>query len=479
MSSDIDKIIIVTSRYIKPNAHKRFGNYIKYIATREGVEKPIPKLKVSQELDREIFMNYLDSRPNSHGLFSETDKSLVLDRVAKEVANHKGAIWTHIVSLKREDAERMGYTDLKHWQDLVRRHISDIAAAQKIAPENIRWYAAFHNKEGKVTVNNKQAEIVRRIFKEYLDGRGVYEISAILNSECVERPPNAEEWYPQFVSNIIANERYIGDSLLQKKYMTDTLPFQKKINRGEKEQYYIINTHQPIIDKETFEAAQKLRKAKAKIYHRSPANKHYPLSRMIRCSCGSGFRRKQSGHGISWTCLKHDRKSEGECSLKPIREQLIYNAFVRMFNKLQAHYKAILVPMVRQLEMLSEREKSDNTQLAELRKEISEIKQQTYLLTMLNSQGTLDGAYFKERTQELDRKLLTAQKQLHANLDDKDGERLDELRKLIGIFERAEQIDEFDEIKFGQIVEKITVLSESVIRFDLIGGIGFTERIVR
>ena len=98
---------------------------------------------------------------------------------------------------------------------------------------------------------------------------------------------------------------------------------------------------------------------------------------------------------------------------------------------------------------------------------------------MLNSQGTLDGAYFKERTQELDRKLVTAQKQLHANLDDKDGERLDELRKLIGIFEKAVPITEFDEIKFGLIVERITVLSESEIRFDLIGGIGFTERIVR
>lgn len=98
---------------------------------------------------------------------------------------------------------------------------------------------------------------------------------------------------------------------------------------------------------------------------------------------------------------------------------------------------------------------------------------------MLNSQGTLDGAYFKERTQELDRKLITAQKQLHANLDDKDGERLGKLRKLIGIFERAEPITDFDEIKFGQVVEKITVLSETEIRFDLISGIGFTERIVR
>ena len=100
-------------------------------------------------------------------------------------------------------------------------------------------------------------------------------------------------------------------------------------------------------------------------------------------------------------------------------------------------------------------------------------------MTVLNSQGTLDGAYFKERTQELDRKLLNAQRQLHAKLDDNDGKKLDELRKLIGIFERAEPIATFDEIKFGQIVEKITVLSETELRFDLIGGIGFTERIAR
>lgn len=139
--------IIVTSRHIKPNAHKKFGNYIKYIATREGVEKPVPKQDPNCELDREIFMKYLNSRPNSHGLFTETDAPFALDNVAKEVADHPGALWTHIVSLKREDAERTGYTNLERWRDLVRRHIPDIAAAQKIAPENIRWYAAFHNKE--------------------------------------------------------------------------------------------------------------------------------------------------------------------------------------------------------------------------------------------------------------------------------------------------------------------------------------------
>ncbi len=134
--------------------------------------------------------------------------------------------------------------------------------------------------------------------------------------------------------------------------------------------------------------------------------------------------------------------------------------------------------MLRQLERLSEKGKSNNVQLANLRKEIAEIKQKTHLLTRLNSEGTLDEAYFTERSQELDRKLQAAQKQLNASLDMND-EKLGELRKLTKIFEKAEPIIEFDEIKFERIVNQIIVLSDSEIRFDLIGGIGFTERIER
>lgn len=115
--------------------------------------------------------------------------------------------------------------------------------------------------------------------------------------------------------------------------------------------------------------------------------------------------------------------------------------------------------MLRQLETLYEREKSGDFQLANLRKDIAEIKGQMHFLNVLNSQGTFDDAYFKSRSRELDRRLLTAQKQLHASLDDAKNERLDELRKLIEILKKSEPIIEFDEIKFGQIVRKITVLS--------------------
>ena len=189
--------IIVTSRYIKPNAHKRFGNYIKYIATREGVAIPENK----REIDREIFMNYLDSRPQSHGLFTGTDEKTVLDKAAKEVANHKGTVWTHIVSLRREDAERMGYNTLDAWRDLVRRHISDIAEAQKISPQNIRWYAAFHNKE-----TNPHVHIVvysQNPKEGYLTNAGIEKI----------RSAFANDIYKDELQNLYQQQTVVRDKL--------------------------------------------------------------------------------------------------------------------------------------------------------------------------------------------------------------------------------------------------------------------------
>ena len=330
--------------------------------------------------------------------------------------------------------------------------------------------------DGKLQINPQKAEIVKQIFSWYANGNGVEEISTKLNRANIPAPRGGK-WLIALISGILTNERYVGGTLLQKSFTTDTLPFRQIANRGEKQQYYIIGTHQPIIERSLFEKVQSL------IRSRKPENDFNPqpsvFRRKIKCICGGTYRRKKNREKIYWVCRNHDHKYIGDCHIRQIGEWVFQSAFIRLWNKLHSHYKAILAPMLKQLETLSEKEKTGNTQLADLRKEISEIKQQTYLLTMLNSQETLDSAYFKERTQELDRKLITAQKQLHAALDDKNTERLNELRKLIGIFERAEPITAFDEIKFGQIVEKVMVLSESEIRFDLIGGIGFTERIAR
>ncbi|MBQ8435492.1 MAG: hypothetical protein IJX24_05730 [Oscillospiraceae bacterium] len=135
--------IIVTSRYLNRSSAQKI-NYVRYIATREGVAPTVS--------ERENYIGYLANRPgavkfNTHGLFSQTDEPIVLDRVVKAVANHKGNVWTHIVSLRRDDAQAMGYDNLTAWRNLVIRQIPYIAKHSKIDMKNLKWYAAFHDKE--------------------------------------------------------------------------------------------------------------------------------------------------------------------------------------------------------------------------------------------------------------------------------------------------------------------------------------------
>lgn len=197
--------LIVTSRYLKSGSGKKkqLYHYVKYIATREGsvpipnANETAPATKSQQELissllhdfpdskelfeyedyqknptikngsalisvildrnmdrltSRENYVGYLANRPGtvkfgSHGLFSQSDEPINLEKVAKDIANHGGNVWTHVVSLRRDNAQAMGYDNLKAWRELVKRQISNIAKNQKIDMANMKWYAAFHDKK--------------------------------------------------------------------------------------------------------------------------------------------------------------------------------------------------------------------------------------------------------------------------------------------------------------------------------------------
>ena len=198
--------IIVTSRYLKSGTQKsknKRRNYTKYIATRETVEvrdqntidrndnatknqkeliddllsdfpeakryleyedfKANPTVENASEListiiernadiigNRQNFVGYMAMRPGvekrgSHGLFNEKDEPIILNQAANEIAEHKGNVWSHVVSLRREDAVRLGFDNSYAWRELVKRHISDIAKAQNIPLCNLKWYAAYHD----------------------------------------------------------------------------------------------------------------------------------------------------------------------------------------------------------------------------------------------------------------------------------------------------------------------------------------------
>ena len=234
--------IIFKCRYIK-NAAEHLENLVTYIATREGVEKippgsrtlPVTKKQkqlmanllsqfpdtadlfeyedylkqptvenasefitaaLDQNLDQlshqEVYVNYIATRPRAeklgtHGLFSDEDTPLVLSKVAEEVSQHTGNVWTPIISLQREDAARLGYDNATAWMALLRKQRNVFAEQMKISPENLRWYAAFHNeghhphchmivysvnsREGYVTkpaIDKMRSSLARGIFQQDL-----------------------------------------------------------------------------------------------------------------------------------------------------------------------------------------------------------------------------------------------------------------------------------------------------------------------
>ena len=100
--------------------------------------------------NRQNFVGYMAMRPGvekrgSHGLYNERDEPIILNQAANEIAEHKGNVWSHVVSLRREDAVRLGFDNSDAWRELVKRHISNIAKRQKIQLCNLKWYAAYHD----------------------------------------------------------------------------------------------------------------------------------------------------------------------------------------------------------------------------------------------------------------------------------------------------------------------------------------------
>ena len=120
--------LVVKSPYIRCSSGNAVG-YMKYIATRENVEK---------------YAQYIAERPGSHGLFGD-DGVVDLQKAMDELKDYTGNVWTHIISLRREDAVQYGYDHADAWRNLIRSHRNEIAEAMHISPEHFRWYAAFHN----------------------------------------------------------------------------------------------------------------------------------------------------------------------------------------------------------------------------------------------------------------------------------------------------------------------------------------------
>ena len=344
-------------------------------------------------------------------------------------------------------------------------------------------YVASNPPYGYRLVNNRleiyeaEAAVVRRIFREYLNGSGIELIIKSLNGDGIKPKNSGKSWRYSTISGILENERYIGDKLFQKKYREDLLPYHLNRNKGELPKYYIEHCHDPIIDKMQYQLVKILRDNRRMDTHTNP-NRHL-LSKKIICKrCSATYKYRILAGIIYWVCRSHNQNAS-TCPSERITEESIYNAFIRMYNKLKANSDSILTPMLSQLEKLREQSMRGSAELSTLNKQIAETAEQIQVMTGLLARGILDSAIFIPQSNELKGKLqkLKGQKSKLLVGVKKDA-LLTELEELQEIIQNGPNfITEMDEELFEDMVTKIEAEDSQSIDFILHGGLRLTERL--
>ena len=185
----------------------------------------------------------------------------------------------------------------------------------------------YYLKNGTLIPDPQEVPIVEYIFSSYLTGRSLKEIATELSTmEVGIADKKSERWHRSTIRYILANEKYIGDSLVQKWFTPDELPLKHQKNKGEISQYYIKNSHPAIISREIFETVQQLLKQRVEQHFSKTAIRSFPLSRTMQCAlCGSTFQRRPNTKTVRWTCYQHLQSKElcpmtirGERSLRGI-----------------------------------------------------------------------------------------------------------------------------------------------------------------
>ena len=218
---------------------------------------------------------------------------------------------------------------------------------------NHNWFLGYtKDAEGNLVIDPEQAKIVRRIYREYLEGASFLQIKRSLEADGVPNGAGHLKWHESNIHQILTNEKYIGDALLQKTYTVSILDKKRAANNGEMPKYYVEGSHEAIIDRDVF------MKVKAEIARRANLNpdgkrrvysSKYALSGMVFCGhCGDIYRRvKWNNRGCKstvWRCVSRvlKGKMDFDCPARTVKEEVLQGAIVTAVNDAYARRNAVI-----------------------------------------------------------------------------------------------------------------------------------------
>ena len=324
------------------------------------------------------------------------------------------------------------------------------------------------------TVDHTEAQVVRLIADLYLSGMGKQRIANYLNEKQIPRR-RGKKWNAFAVDYILNNERYVGDALLQKHITTTEYPPRKILNDGTQAQYYVENCLPAILSREQREAILALQKKR----RTDNQGGGHPLSKLLRCpACGYAYRRAQKAFGAVWQCAGRV-SGKSECELYTVRETDVYEALVRMVNKLWSNRDEILRPLISRMETLQSKANGTEIKVYQIDKEIAVLSRQSLVIADLLASGILDPADFTAQSNALSEKIsgLRAKRREHLRQSETD-DQINAMRELYEMLSDLEcEQTEYDEEMMRAMIDRITVRSDTELQIHMKCGLTLTEEL--
>jgi site-specific DNA recombinase len=326
---------------------------------------------------------------------------------------------------------------------------------------NCNRFLGFTKDENKrLVIVPEEAEIVKRIYREYLEGASMLKIARGLEADGILNGAGREKWHTSNINQILRNEKYIGDALLQKTYTTDFLTKTRVKNHGIVPQYYVENSHEAIIPREIFMQVQE-ELIRRRIVHTSPNGKNrtfssiHCFSNMIICGgCGEFFRRihwnNRGKKSVVWRCISRLENTGLYCDARTVLESTLEQILITAINQTLCGKDDFLVTLQNNIETVLCHD-SDQT-LAGIDSRLQEL--QAELLKLASSKANYDDVadeIYRLREEKQKVQLESAGR--------------DELKKRIAdmatfLQGQPASIAEYDEPLVRRLIEKVTVFED-------------------
>lgn len=324
--------------------------------------------------------------------------------------------------------------------------------------------------DGLPKIVEKEAKVVRKIYKLFLEGKNPSGIARYLTENKIPTPAGKEVWQPSTVKSILKNEKYKGDAILQKSFTVDFLTKKKKVNEGEVPQYYVENSHPAIISSEVFDLVQQEMKKRKKVKGYKTSGSCFS-GKIVCGECGSFYGSKvwhsnSKYRRVIWQC-NSKFKNHKKCNTPHLYEDKIKQVFVEAFNSLIENKDEILNGYEEIIQALTDTSKLDN-EGTRLMDELEIVAEMLKRCVEENAHTALNQEEYEERYKALAERYESIKEEIEG-INEKRLERSAKKENIVEFIKELEVkeslITEFDEGLWLGTVEKVVVNTEEKITF--------------